>query len=250
MEPDRKEQIKLQTPPLSTPTSDEGPGRTNSLPMTIEMQDNSARDHDSLVTVRLSEPPSLTVNTAVPPNMLPSRYNLNVSTPVKTMAGTVQEEDDDDDDDSESEIFEPETRAKKGPNLQDELSEAADRNSSDDHDSRSSSGSDAVDWDKLQEKEDFASRNKSSETVGTTMPKGSQNIPVLHLVLYASSPPPPSSCARADSIICVTVYSFIIGKVRAGKQQDCHEPKKHQSDGGRKADGPREPSEATLNGTT
>ncbi|KAK4462262.1 rab-GTPase-TBC domain-containing protein [Cladorrhinum samala] len=220
MEPDRKEQSKLQTPPLSTPTSDEGPGRTNSLPMTIEMQDGSTRDHDSLVTVRLSEPPSLTVNTAVPPNMLPSRYNLNAGTPVKTMAGTVQEEDghdiddDDDDDDSESEIFEPETRAKKGPNLQDELSEAADNHNSDDSDSRSSSGSDAVDWDKLQEKEDFASRNKSSETSAASLlaklekennkiatnPK-SIKVTVVERQLAQESRPRPPSMAQLKKMV-------------------------------------------------
>ncbi|KAK3997389.1 rab GTPase-activating protein 1-like protein [Cladorrhinum sp. PSN332] len=164
MEPDRKDKGKLlQTSPPLTPSGDEGPGRTNSMPMASEMPDQVTRDHDSLVTVRLSEPPpSLTVNTSVPPHILPSRYNTTVSTPSRTMANTVEE--DEDDDDSDSEIFEPETRAKKGGNLKDELSEAADRNSSDGSDSRSSSGSEAVDWDKLQEKEDFASRNKDAQT--------------------------------------------------------------------------------------
>ncbi|KAK4197294.1 rab-GTPase-TBC domain-containing protein [Triangularia verruculosa] len=149
---------------VTTPTANEmGHERTTSEPIPLEMQEK-ARDHDSLVTVRLSEPPSLTVNTSVPPSTITSRYN---SVPSKTIAETLNEEDDDDDD-SESEIFEPDSRKKKGPSLQDELGEAEDRRSNGvARDSTSSSDSDAVDWDKLQATEDMEARNKQNAQAST-----------------------------------------------------------------------------------
>ncbi|KAK4647104.1 uncharacterized protein QC761_122560 [Podospora bellae-mahoneyi] len=158
---------KIMKPAMATtPTTNEtGHERTTSEPIPLEMQEK-ARDHDSLVTVRLSEPPSLTVNTAVPPSTIPPRYEAEYA-PSKTMAETLNEEDDDDDD-SESEIFEPDTRKKKGPSLQDELGEAEDGRSDDvANDSRSSSGSDAVDWDKLQATEDMEARNKQNAQAST-----------------------------------------------------------------------------------
>ncbi|KAK0704260.1 rab-GTPase-TBC domain-containing protein [Apiosordaria backusii] len=175
MEPDQIERDEQQLPSTrkvakptlmtTPPTNETGHERTTSEPIPLEMQEK-ARDHDSLVTVRLSEPPSLTVNTAVPPSTITSRYNTEYASG-KTMAETLNEEDDDDDD-SESEIFEPDSRKKKGPNLQDELGEAED-GSSDGvaRDSRSSSGSDAVDWDKLQATEDMEARNKQNAQTST-----------------------------------------------------------------------------------
>ncbi|KAK4226801.1 rab-GTPase-TBC domain-containing protein [Podospora fimiseda] len=210
MEPDRIDKITT-----ITTSSDEGPGRTNSMPMASEMPNTATkdRDHDSLVSVRLSEPPpSLTVNTTLPPHMLPSRYNITVSSPSKTKPNTLQEVDDDDDD-SDSEPFEPVTR-KKPVNLKDELSGAADRNSSDGQDSRSSSGSEAVDWDKLQEKEDFESRNKDAQTTTASLlarleqennkiatnPK-SIKVKVIEKQLAAENHPRPPSMAQLKKMV-------------------------------------------------
>ena len=78
-------------------------------------------DHDSLVTVRLSEPPVLHVNTSLPMSILPSRRSLygNEYTPTDAMAEIVHEEEHDDE---SSEGFPTPTPASKlGKSLQDEL---------------------------------------------------------------------------------------------------------------------------------
>lgn len=137
MEPDREGDVQGARAP-----NDGIPGRTNSLPK---------RDRDSLVTVRLSEPPSLHINTAVSPSALPARKSSfpdYTYGPSDAMAETLEE-----DDDSDSEVFEPDTSAKRRPNLQDEL--AGDADDDGDDDPRSSSDSERVDWDRLQKTEDM-----------------------------------------------------------------------------------------------
>jgi hypothetical protein len=80
--------------------------------------------------------------------------------------------EEDEDDDSESEIFEPETSAsKRRPNLLQELGQAGRDYANEDgeprkrRDSCSSSGSENVDWDELQKKEDLASKGQGSNNV-------------------------------------------------------------------------------------
>ena len=85
-------------------------------------------DHDSLVTVRLSEPPTLHVNTSLPMSLLPSRRSLygNEYTPTDAMAEIVHEEKHDDEG---SEGFPTPTPASKlGKSLQDELDDGEEPN--------------------------------------------------------------------------------------------------------------------------
>lgn len=135
--------------------------QTNAPPIATEM-DNMASDHDSLVTVRLSEPPSLHLNTAVPQSAFPTRKSPDYF-PSNAVAETVVEEEDD----SDSEIFEPDTSAsKRGPNLQQELGQAGSGSSDEGQDdayrrdSSSSAGSEKVNWEALQKKEDLESKTQ------------------------------------------------------------------------------------------
>ena len=85
-------------------------------------------DHDSLVTVRLSEPPTLHVNTSLPMSILPSRRSLygNEYTPTDAMAEIVHEEKHDDE---RSEGYPTPTPASKlGKSLQDELDDGEEPN--------------------------------------------------------------------------------------------------------------------------
>lgn len=241
---------KIMKPAMATtPTTNEtGHERTTSEPIPLEMQEK-ARDHDSLVTVRLSEPPSLTVNTAVPPSTIPPRYDAEYA-PSKTMAETLNEEDDDDDD-SESEIFEPDTRKKKGPSLQDELGEAEEGRSDDvANDSRSSSGSDAVDWDKLQATEDMEARNKQNAQAVGAKPnhKESKETSDLHRatrikfsrVFGLSHRPTPSYChitatflfalfcSRLTQDFLSTVHRLAACSAGTRKQQNRNQSEEHQ----------------------
>jgi hypothetical protein len=168
MEPDKDGGSAQQAPASADPTpslSNSVPKQTNSPPIATEM-DNKASDHDSLVTVRLSEPPSLHLNTAVPTSVLPSRKTPDYFSS-NAAAETVEEEDDEEEDDSDSEIFEPDTSAaKRGPNLQQELGQVGTGSSDEDEDdahrrdSCSSSGSEKVDWEALQKKEDQESKTQ------------------------------------------------------------------------------------------
>jgi hypothetical protein len=125
-------------------------------------------DHDSLVTVRLSEPPTLHVNTSIPPSSLPSRrtvYGIEY-TPSETMAESLQEEDGSDTD------MEAETPAlERRPTLEDELRETnSDSEGEEDEGGRSSeerpsSESDRVNWEQLQETEDMEAKDQNSDNV-------------------------------------------------------------------------------------
>ncbi|KAI1381793.1 rab-GTPase-TBC domain-containing protein [Hypoxylon crocopeplum] len=57
----------------------------------IEKDERRMPEHDSMVTVRLSEPPSLSVNTDLPPNALPSRKSIwgHECTPTSATVPTV-----------------------------------------------------------------------------------------------------------------------------------------------------------------
>lgn len=149
--------------------SDDASGQANSLPTTTTT-DSKGSEHDSLVTVRLSEPPSLHLNTAVPPNTLPIRKSPTADHGRSDSIAETLEEDEDDD--SESDIFEPETSAaKRKPNLLQELGQAGADSSGEEGEGRqrrgswSSSGSERVDWEELQKKEDLECKGQGSDNV-------------------------------------------------------------------------------------
>ncbi len=171
------------------PPSHGAPGMGNSPPIAAE-PDVKTSDHDSLVTVRLSEPPSLHLNTAVPPSTILTRKSPVPDRNDVTGETLEEEEDDDDDedDDSESEAFEPDTSAsKRRPNLLQELGQAGTGTgaageggqSRRRRDSSSSSGSERVDWEELQKKEDLESKGQGSGKVRPRESAPSLGLPEL-----------------------------------------------------------------------
>ncbi|AEO60666.1 hypothetical protein MYCTH_2310128 [Thermothelomyces thermophilus ATCC 42464] len=180
MEPDRdggetRPACALQD---STSPKESAPGPTNSPPTTSETSSETST-HDSLVTVRLSEPPSLHLVTGAPPSTIPAKTSPLTNYESSDAQAETPGEDDDD---SESEIFEPENSAsKRRPNLLQELGRA-NAESTDDGGgennrpgSSSSVGSERVDWEELQKKEELelkeqGSNNVRSPSQGTPIP--------------------------------------------------------------------------------
>ncbi|KAK0637205.1 rab-GTPase-TBC domain-containing protein [Bombardia bombarda] len=149
-------------------SSDGTHGRSNSSPVATEF-DKSVMGHDSLVTVRLSEPPSLHINTTVSSNPLPSRKSLYGigHTPSSAVAETAKEEEDSNSEGS-SEVVTP--VSERGQSLQEELEQTRDDDTAMEieevnaqADARFSSGSEVVNWDQLQEKEDEESKDQDSD---------------------------------------------------------------------------------------
>ncbi|KAL2196851.1 rab-GTPase-TBC domain-containing protein [Corynascus similis CBS 632.67] len=205
MEPDRDGGETRPTRASQDATSSPGegvPGPVNSPPTAAEAS-SKASDHDSLVTVRLSEPPSLHLNTAVPPSTIPTRKSpLPVYDSNDALAETPEEEDDDD---SESEIFEPETSAsRRRPNLLQELGQANSETTDEEGEennrpsSSSSSGSERVDWEELQKKEEQELKRQTSNNV--------RLLPQIYTW-------PPSSCRPADTSCMQQTTAALLAKL-------------------------------------
>ncbi|KAI1462085.1 rab-GTPase-TBC domain-containing protein [Annulohypoxylon moriforme] len=133
-------------------------------------------EHDSMVTVRLSEPPSLSVNTDFPPSTLPFRKSVwghectptSATTPSATPAieeeVTMEEKVE-----SESEI-EMKTPADSPKTLSQELQDTNTTTSqeeekpTDDLDPMDESDTEEVDWDQLQKTEDEQVKNQDDNS--------------------------------------------------------------------------------------
>ena len=124
--------------------------------------------HDSMVTVRLSEPPSLSVNTDLPPNPLPSRRSIfgPECTPTSAVTTSARETESIIEEEEEDECASPKTISTKAPsNLAEELGGSA--SSSDDQgqssaedDMDESDTEEEVNWEKLQRTEDEEVRDQ------------------------------------------------------------------------------------------
>ncbi|KAI1098042.1 rab-GTPase-TBC domain-containing protein [Jackrogersella minutella] len=122
-------------------------------------------EHDSMVTVRLSEPPSLSVNTDLPPNTLPFRKSIwghectpmSATAPTVTGVGLGKEEEVTTGEKVEGEMKTPSDSPK---NLLQELqnttttSEGEEEQGSDENDPMDESDTEEPDWDQLQKTED------------------------------------------------------------------------------------------------
>ncbi|KAK0627503.1 rab-GTPase-TBC domain-containing protein [Immersiella caudata] len=170
-----EEEVDTKTTP-TTPNSDTGsinglaepPLNSSRVAVDAEKEkptattevEKRAMDHDSLVTVRLSEPPSLTINTAIPPNLLPSRktvYGIEY-TPTEIMTGSVEEEP------SSDQEKDPGTPAlNQGTSLQEELEQSSSEGEEEENDGRTSPESETVDWEQLQKTEDMESKDQGSD---------------------------------------------------------------------------------------
>ncbi|EMR66939.1 putative gtpase activating protein [Eutypa lata UCREL1] len=145
--------------------------------MKSPIEDRTFPGHDSMVTVRLSEPPSLSVNTDLPPNALPSRRSIfgpectptsatAVATPMKEDVSPAGEED------CES----PEANTEPQSTLADELGDSIsspDDQSESPRNSVSTVDSDTedeeVNWEKLQQTEDEEVKDQDDNDNSTAM---------------------------------------------------------------------------------
>lgn len=142
----------------------------------IEKDFPALAGHDSMVTVRLSEPPSLSVKTDLPPNVLPSRRSIfgPEYTPTPTSATSPrkqeQEEDkmeqDDIEDEDDDDHASPPTERGGSKNLMEELQDSAEEVSTEqdavvgsEESAVDSEDEDEVNWDKLQKSEDEQAQN-------------------------------------------------------------------------------------------
>jgi len=165
MEPGQEETVTHHAATESTSSAPRM--RSNSLPDSIgspttDRYETRAIDHDSLVTVRLSEPPVLSVNTSIgtPTGKSPFGHGY---TPSDAMAETVPEEDD-------GTAGEPDATSQRGKSLQDELQDidGGSVQENDDtaiEDGENDSDDEQVDWDSLQESEDKESKDQESDNV-------------------------------------------------------------------------------------
>jgi len=117
--------------------------------------------HDSMVTVRLSEPPVLTVNTNVGPNsMAPAKPQPGHGyKPSDAMAEAVQEEETSHDGDGDGDV----TFARQHEGRTD-----GDQ-SPDDVATPVSESDDEVDWEELQKTEDQESKDQQSDNVSVAV---------------------------------------------------------------------------------
>lgn len=160
MERDSETQQKNESSPTNAaPTWAE----SNMIKSPIEKDERGMPEHDSMVTVRLSEPPSLSVNTDLPPNTLPFRRSIwghectptSATAPVATSSLPAKEEEVI----VEQEI-ELKTPADPPKTLLQELrdttiaEEQEDRKDDNDQDLMDESDTEEVNWDQLQKTED------------------------------------------------------------------------------------------------
>lgn len=179
----------------TSPTSMDDSSRASSESSRVgEEKPQRVMDHDSLVTVRLSEPPYLHVDTNIIPNVLPSRKSLygNDDTPSDSMAEAVKEDQDGADRWQEQEEIELTTHtpisinSDRSRSLQDELEEddspddtdsihstledpdITQQNSNDTSATSHPRSSEETNWDQLQEIENLESKDQVSENVSTS----------------------------------------------------------------------------------
>ena len=137
-----------------------------------------------MVTVRLSEPPSLSVNTDLPPATLPSRRSIfgpectptsAVATPARETESIIEEE----------ECESPRTLNAKTPSnlaeeLRDSVSSSDDRDQSSDDDDMDDSDTEEVNWEKLQKTEDEEVRDQDDN----------DNVCYTTQLMHVDLPPP------------------------------------------------------------
>lgn len=130
--------------------------------MKSPVEDRTFPGHDSMVTVRLSEPPSLSVNTDLPLNALPSRRSIfgpectptsatTISTPMKESEPAAGE------DDCDSPRTSTEAQGTLADELGDSISSPDDQSESPQDETapvESDTEDEEVNWEKLQQTED------------------------------------------------------------------------------------------------
>ncbi|KAK6081021.1 GTPase activating protein [Seiridium cupressi] len=166
----------------------------------LEQDHPAFAGHDSMVTVRLSEPPSLSVKTDLPPNVLPSRRSIfgpeYTPTPTSATSPRKQELEEPKEEEEKEKVGEeeneedgdvsPRTEVNGSKSLSEELQDSAGDDGAEDDEASESRDSpresmddseDEVNWDKLQKSED--EQAQSDDNVG----------PCFHIIRLARSRP-------------------------------------------------------------
>lgn len=163
MERDAENQQKNEPSPANTVPSCAEPSPNIEKSPPVENAERRMPEHDSMVTVRLSEPPSLSVNTDLPPNTLPFRRSIwgHECTPTSAtapVAETIMEEETMSE--VEIEIKTPADPPKNmlqesnGITTVDEEEKEKEKEQTDDDDPMDESDTEEVNWDQLQKTED------------------------------------------------------------------------------------------------
>ncbi|KAI1258868.1 rab-GTPase-TBC domain-containing protein [Xylariaceae sp. FL1019] len=147
----------------SSPTSPASPAnRTSSVTSPVHMDDPRFPNHDSMVTVRLSEPPSLSVNTDLPVTVLPSRKSIfgPECTPTSATAASVKREDGGERDSTQEALPEESVDDEQ----QDSHSSMTLDRKRDSDATLEDSDTEEVDWDQLQKTEDEQVKSDDNST--------------------------------------------------------------------------------------
>ncbi|KAI0147606.1 rab-GTPase-TBC domain-containing protein [Xylariaceae sp. FL1272] len=148
----------------STPTSPASPAeRSSSVTSPVNMDDPRFPNHDSMVTVRLSEPPSLSVNTDLPVSVLPSRKSIfgPECTPTSATVASVKEEDESRRDSRQEALVEESSAEDE---QQDSHSSTSLDRKRDSDATLEDSDAEEVDWDQLQKTEDEQVKSDDNST--------------------------------------------------------------------------------------
>ncbi|KAI0863691.1 rab-GTPase-TBC domain-containing protein [Xylaria cubensis] len=136
----------------SSPNTDSPSTESNTMKSPI---DAKIPGHDSMVTVRLSEPPSLSVNTDLPAAAVPSRKSIFGPEYTPTSAVTLCEDDENAEEVGDS--AEPERDIEKPTTVNDELKNNTESKNQEeipeDEDIMEESDTEEVDWERLQKTE-------------------------------------------------------------------------------------------------
>ena len=127
----------------------------------LENESTIFAGHDSMVTVRLSEPPSLSVCTDLPPSTLPLRKSIfgPTYTPTGTVAATIREnetasEEEVQQSDNESDSVGADSIEDAAETAADDPTKMSESDEAVPEDDDAEDSETEVDWDKLQQTED------------------------------------------------------------------------------------------------
>jgi hypothetical protein len=165
-DPDKQENNEMESSPAGAEVTAPSPtAKTSSMTMAKSPDEKDhpvLPGHDSMVTVRLSEPPNLSVNTNLPPGIPSSRRSIFgpefIPTPTSTTISRQQEAEVEDD-------ASPRTAVHGSKNLSEELQDSAEEDENTEEILRNEpresldESEDEVNWDKLQKSEDEHARD-------------------------------------------------------------------------------------------
>ncbi|KAI0482862.1 rab-GTPase-TBC domain-containing protein [Xylariaceae sp. FL0804] len=162
MEPDREELKKNEGLPVRDVPSLTEPDLPNS---DVEKGEGTMPGHDSMVTVRLSEPPSLSVNTDLPMPVMPSRKSIfgPECTPTSAKTPPIKEES------AIRNSDELKSNVEREPDDDNVGADSSSNRRQEDERMDESDADEEVNWEELQKSEDEQVRDKDDNDNSTAM---------------------------------------------------------------------------------